>query len=298
MCGGYTIELSINVTEDERVFIEFIFCCYTFITITIAKYPLEDVCENLDYYIDKCENFIIEKQICKRCQETKYFGLYDGFDIKDKTNFTIINGCLLKCTQGCTFCARHSHRFIDSKYKYVSDKIYEAISKSKKIYNIQTSNTGEPFEDKYLVNNFLFNLHNSNIKRVEILTNAVHIKDISYLKQLKEYLDKYKIDVRFNINFSGFTKELYEAYCTSKFERAVRNIKYIYEVFGKEKILITYIISKHNQHLSYNEVSKQIKETFPFLELENVNRVLDAGMFYKTKEFFIENNNKHVLGIE
>lgn len=295
MCKGYTIELYINIRDDE-VYVEFIFCCYSF--LTIAKYPLEKVCNNLDYYIDECENFIIEKRLCERCKDRKILKFYDGFDIADKNNFTIINGSLLTCTHGCKFCARASNRSIDKKYEYVSDKILEAISKSKKIAKIQTSNTGEPFEDPYTRDKFLFNLHNSNIKSVEILTNAVHATDVEYLKKLKRYFNKHNIDAIFNINCSGFTKEIYESYCTGKFDIVKENIKNIVTIFGKEKIIITYIISKHNQHLSYEDVSNQFKETFPFLELSNISRVLDAGMFYENTDIFIENHNKHILGIK
>ena len=292
-CNGYNIELNLEILNDI-VYITFTFCCFKDTeSIPILKYPLEDICKDIDFYINKSVEFVIKHQICKRCK----FNIINNIDTYDKTKFTILNACLLKCTQGCTFCIKESHRFIDNKFSFVSNKLLEAITKSKSIYRLQPTNSAEPFEDLYIKNKFLFNLHNTNIKYVELLTNAVYLDDINYLIKLKNYFDKYKIDYMFNINFSGFTKEIYESYCTGNFESTRENIKHISEIFGNDKIYITYVISDHNIHLTYDQVTEQFKQCFPFLFLDQIYRSLDFSKFWESEETRKNAYNTHCVKI-
>jgi hypothetical protein len=148
--------------------------------------------------------------------------------------------------------------------------------KSKKIKKITISNKGEPFEDSYIKNEFLFNLHKTNVDYVTILTNAVHV-DREYLTKLKEYLDKYKIQSNLIINCSGFTKEVYESYCTGKFEIVVENIKAISELF--DLYWINYIVSDHNSHLTKKEVEDSFIENFPSVPLSHLRYSIDLRYY-------------------
>ena len=289
-CGAKFIEMYLKIRED-KVYVQFTFCCEQ--QIPIAEYPIEYVCEN----IDKCYNDVFNKaaelEICYDCNK------YDGFDIRDISLFEFHNATSHICTQNCKFCGimLTGKRFDPKKYNWCSDKLLEAVSKSKTIKIFSPTLSGEPFEDPYIKNVFLFNVHNSNIKILDILTNAVHV-DKEYLIKLRDYYEKHNIKIGFSINCSGFTKEIYESYCTSKFETVKKNIKNIYEIFHNSKIFayisINYITSTHNMHLTRDEIYKQFKESFPFLNSINLRKSLDYTLVLKNKKEISEEISKKI----
>lgn len=270
-CGAKFIEMYLKIHEDN-VYVQFTFCCEQ--QIVIAEYPIDYVCEN----IDKCYNDVFNKaadlEICYDCVK------YDGFDIHDISQFELHNATSHICTQNCKFCGvRINGKHLDpKKYNWCSDKILEAVSNSKTITRFSPTLTSEPFEDPYIRDTFLFNLHNSNIKNLDILTNAVHA-DRDYLIKLRNYLETYDIKTSFLINCSGFTKEIYESYCTGNFDLVKENIKNIHEIFGC--IVINYIVSTHNMHLTRDEIYEQFKKAFPFLKPNQLRKSVDYTLIDK-----------------
>ena len=282
-CWAKYVEMYLDIKKDGEIYVYFSFCCEQ--QIRIAEYPIEYLCNNLD----KCYNDVLDKaadlQICYDCHK------YDGFDIYDKSLFSLQNGTHHICTQGCKFCGIviTGKRIKDPKYRWCSNKILEAVSKSKTIEKFAPSVSGEPFEDPYIKNEFLFSLHNSNIKHVNILTNALHC-DREYLERLHKYSKEHGIIMIFTINCSGFTKEIYESYCTGKFETVKQNIKDIYEVFKDDGYInINYITSRHNGHLTRDEIYQQYKEAFPFLSESNLRKSTDYCIWGEKKEKIVSN---------
>ena len=279
-CNSFFIELSLK-DYNNLPYIDFNFCCQRY--VKLLSYPLEDVCKDFDYYIDRCHEMIAKNEICKKCNK------YSGFDITDRERLAVSIAVSLICSQNCSFCGRRNYRTTEAnkynKFKnWCSDKLLEAVSNSKHVITVVPSSIGEPFEDPYIKNTFVFNLHKSNIKHIIFLTNAVHAEDIEYLKKLKNYLDEHNIKARFSINCSGLSRRVYESYCTSNFKRVKRNIKNIYDVFG-DCFIIHYIVSKHNEHLPRKKICKQFKITFPYLKLKNLDICLDYTYFTTVESY-------------
>jgi hypothetical protein len=163
-------------------------------------------------------------------------------------------------------------------YKENNKFVLKSILNSKCIKTISPSCKGEPFEDPYIKNEFLFNLHKSNIKTVTFLTNATRLIDKDYLIKLRNYLEEHKIKYTFVINLSGFNKETYESYCNTKFDRIQKCINNINDVFHDYFIHIHYIIGKHNYKLSRKYIEEEFLKNFPPNLLNRVQYIFDFSI--------------------
>jgi len=267
-CFSQTIEIDF-VTKNDEEYISFGFCCKR--NCELLVYPIDEVCKNFDKYYSKTLNIIKEKKICEKCEKYNGFKLEDYLGINYRLNYI--------CSHNCTFCAvRDDHKNAKSKmklYNKYSERVLEAILKSKLVKRISPSCKGEPFENPYIRDIFLFNIHKSLIKHVTFLTNGIKLTDVNYLRKLYEYLKKYNIDYTFIINLSGFDKETYESYCSGKFEVIKQNMKNLVSAFGNERINVHYIISDHNKHLSRSTVDQQFKLNFPDILICNLEYIID-----------------------
>ena len=265
-CYAQTIELRYY----DNLNIEFSFCCTRQVRLLI--YPIEDVCKNFDKYYKKCLQIIKEKKICEKCNK------YNGFKIEEMLG--INNGLNFICSQNCSFCFC-GKSFNKNNLKYYSENnklVLKSILNSKNVHNISPSCKGEPFEDPYIKNEFLFNLHKSNIKTITFLTNATRLIDKDYLIKLRDYLEEHKITYTFVINLSGFDKETYESYCNTKFDRIQKCINNINDVFHDWFLNIHYIIGKHNCKLSRKYVEEEFLKNFPPNLLNRVQYCFDFNV--------------------
>lgn len=283
VCWSKFIEMFLDIKSNGEVYVYFIFCCEG--QVKIKEYPIDVVCAD----IDKCYNEVFkmtsDMKICYNCSK------YDGYDVTDMNLFSLQNGTHHICTQNCKFCGilTTGRRIGNPKYRECSIKILEAVLRSKTITQFSPSVSGDPFEDTYIRDYFLFNLHKTNINYIHILTNGLHC-DKEYLVKLGKYLHEHNIKVGFSINVPGLTKEIYESGCNGDFELARRNIKYMYEIFGNSEEVqyfhVTYITSYFNMNLTEEQIHEQFKTAFPFLSIENGNlkKSIDYTITGPTKE--------------
>jgi len=265
-CLANSIQLFIKL-NNGKPFVSFVFCCE--LQIELIRYPLNEVCKDFDKYFLQCVNILNKGKFCSKCNH------YSKYDMSDPKEYIVTNGTNFICTQKCTFCGSCDNVSNPEEYTRYSNKLLNAISKTKHVFKVVPSCQGEPFEDKYIRNEFLFNLHNSNIRYIRFLTNAAHATK-SYIDKLSKYFKENGIECSFLINCAGFNKETYESYCTSKFDFVKNNIENLSNVFGKENITILYIISKHNYKIKKPDVIKQFKESFPYLDpYKNLQIIMD-----------------------
>ena len=279
-CYAFVIQLMYQIIGEE-VYVNFNFCCDN--QYNLMKYKFDEVCEDFDKYYEKALQIAKERKICDKCTR------YDGTPI-DAEHIGLNNGLSLVCSQGCKFCFakyymnRTLSQFPKPKLSMdLNKKFLQSVSKSKKLIHLTVSCQGEPFEDPYIRNTFLFNLHNTSIKHINFLTNAVHAtKD--YIDKLFKYFEENDIRATFLINIAGFTKDIYESYCTGKFEKVISNIENLSKTFGKDNITILYIISKHNYFIKKPEVIEQFKKAFPYLDPDKHLRIIMDWKNWKDSE--------------
>lgn len=256
-CLDRSIQLFIK-TKNDIPYVSFVLC--NEFQAELISYPLDDVCENFDDYFLQCIDVSCNKNICSKCNHS------GQFNVSDPNEYTISIGINHKCSQNCSYCGSQYNCFKEKDIEY-SNKLLKAISESKQVHNILPSCTGEPFEDLYIRDEFLFNLHKSNIKNIKLITDAVNLST-EYIDKLCNYFKENNINCKFFINFSGLTKELYESYCNSDFETVKQNIKTIIDRFGNQNVVIVYIISKHNYLIKMDDLHKQFDETFEELDFD------------------------------
>lgn len=279
-CYSFVIQLMYQIIGEE-VYVNFNFCCDN--QYNLMKYKFDEVCKDFDKYYEKALQIANERKICDKCAR------YDGTPI-DAEHIGLNNGLSLVCSQGCKFCFakyymnRTLKQFPKPKLSMeLNKKFLQSISKSKKLINLTVSCQGEPFEDPYIKNEFLFNVHKTNIKYITILTNAVHI-DRDYLIKLHDYYEKHNLYICFIINCAGFSKEVYESYCNSDFDIVKENIKTIAELF-KFRFFIKYILSDHNWNIPKNKIKLDFNKNFPTLSFDyNVQFTIDGLLYNKDCE--------------
>lgn len=254
-CFGSIFDTHV-ILIDDKPYVNFVYCCM--LRINTLMYPLEKVSENFDLYYQKAIDFVKNNKICERCNH-----FLPEEDINNMMRYGVDNCGSLKCTQGCKYCgARATHKFHKQISQY-KNQLLDAILTSNKLETVTPAGLGEPFEDDYIKDYFLFNLHKiKSLKRVRILTNAVHL-DREYLERLSEYYKSHNITVDFVIDIAGSNKQVYESYCTAKFEPVIKNINDIVELFGDEHVELYYIISSHNMNINYAQTLKEFKECLP-----------------------------------
>lgn len=292
-CYESVIELHHELIKGVP-YIGFRFCCRA--QLELLRCKAEDVFKNFDTYYIKCLDIIKKLKICYNCNR------YDGFEINNQ-QIQVSNGLNIVCSQGCIFCL--AARNVDlcnelpiKAFQDISNKMLETIKRTKVLKNFCVSCQGEPFEVPYIKNDFLFNIHNSSLNYITILTNLVHV-DKDYLIKLHDYLTSHKIDHYIIVNCAGFTKEVYESYCTGKFDVVKENIKNLYEIFGEENCRIQYIVSHHNKDLKRDEVCEQFIKNFPTISIKNVTFLIDLHWILKSdpicdelsKEYFLSDKD-------
>jgi len=287
-CYGQVIEIDF-FTKNDELYILFDFCCR--LQRRLLIYPIDEVCKDFDKYYLKALNIVKEKKICERCE------IYNGFKLDDYVGLNY--GLNLICSHNCAFCAAKSQQNeLKNKLKLCnkySEQVLKAILKTKVVKRISPSCRGEPFENPYIRDIFLFNIHKTSINSVTFLTNGIKLTDVNYLNKLYEYFNKHNIEYTFIINLSGFDKETYESYCSGKFEVIKQNIKTLVSVFGNERIFVHYIISDYNKHLSKSFVDQQFKLNFPDIPIQHLEYIIDfvlrwddTGMDKVKKEYLTD----------
>jgi hypothetical protein len=285
MCWSKLIEMFLNIKDNGDVYVYFVFCCEA--QVKVKEYPIDVVCADIDKCYNEVFKIATDMKICYNCNK------YHGHDVTDMSLFSLQNGTSHICTQHCKFCGmlNTGRRISNPKYRECSIKILEAILRSKTITALAPSVSGDPFEDTYIRDYFLFNIHKTNIKCIDILTNGLHC-DKEYLIKLRNYLCEHNITVGFSINVPGLTKEIYESGCNGDFELAKRNVKYMYELFGNFSNLhffsITYITSYFNMNLTEKQINEQFKTAFPFLSIEK-------GHLHKSVDYMINGPTKEKI---
>jgi len=244
------------VEYDEKIYVSFIFCCEVY--TEIIRYPLDCVCNDFDKYWLKCIDILATTKICTKCNK------YHGFDMRNPANYILAIASNYACAHKCTYCAVVDQKSNIKQYTKYSRRLMDAVLNSKNVFTICPNTVGEPFEDKYIRDTFLFNLHKCNINSLQILTNGAYA-DKEYINKLKNYLQEHNILTSIVINVSGFNKQTYESYCTCKYETMLENVKTIVDTFGDDYVVISYVVSKHNISINETEVLKQYKQSFPYL---------------------------------
>ena len=292
-CYSSIIQTDYLIIKDE-LYINFNYCCLHQYRILSCKF--EDAIKNFDKYFNKCLEIIKKTKICNKCK------LYNNFPITSDS-IGINNGLNLMCSQKCKFCVSNKYTEYYTKAMTMKkcvelNKVFlETLLKSANVKMLSVSCRGEPFEDPYIKNTFVFNLHKSNIKHITFLTNGLHF-DKDYLMKLKEYGEKYNLNFYFLVNCSAFNKELYESYCTGKFEVVVKNITNLFEIF-KPYCSIKYILSDHNINIPKKKVIDDFKENFPDIPLEIISYSLDFKFWNKDeyKELYDKVTKEEYLSV-
>jgi MoaA/NifB/PqqE/SkfB family radical SAM enzyme len=161
-----------------------------------------------------------------------------------KIAFNLLRACNLHCYRCCEGISHKSP-------KIYTDLYFRFLNESKELNNINTiqlTGVGEPFIYYNKTLEFLKSLKNTNIKSVNIITNATLLNKEKIL-QLKETSLETNVKYQFTVSMDGFDKISFEKMrCGATFEKVVENVLLLKENF--EEILISFTEKEINKDQS------------------------------------------------